>query len=190
MKVVLLERLNKCGGIGDVVEVAAGYARNYLIPNQKALRATKENIRLFEEQKEKILAENLKKKGTAEERIKAIEDQVFFVLRQASDKGHLYGSVAAKDVAALISEKFFEVKKEHVIIDRPIKEKGVHALALQLHPEVRTTIYVSVAPTLVEAENQLHADKEEEAPKDQGAPVAEDVTEDVAVQEDAAEETA
>ncbi len=151
MKIVLLEKINKCGGIGDVVSVADGFARNFLIPRNKALRATKENIRFFEEKKEQIIAENLKKKGDAEEKIKALKDQVFFVLRQTSDKGQLYGSVTAKDVAELVSEKFFDVKKEHIIINRPIKEKGIHEIIVQLHPEIETTIFVSVAPTLVES---------------------------------------
>jgi large subunit ribosomal protein L9 len=169
MKVVLLEKLNKCGGIGDVVDVADGYARNYLLPTQRALRATKENIRYFEEQKEKIIAENLKKKGTAEEKAKALTDQVFFVLRQTSDKGHLYGSVTAKDIAELISEKFFEVKKEHIIINSPIKERGVHSLVFQPHSEVRVEIYVSVAPSLVEAENQFHSEGPDKERPQKGA---------------------
>ena len=165
MKIVLLEKISKCGGIGDVVDVADGFARNYLIPNKKALRATKENIAFFEEQKERIVSENLRKKEDAESRIDALKDQIFFVLRQTSDKGQLYGSVTAKDIAALVSEKFFDVKKENIIINAPIKEKGVHQILVALHPEVKTEIYVSVAPSLVEAENQLRQGADEEKSK-------------------------
>ena len=163
MKVVLLEKLNRRGAIGDVVEVADGFARNFLIPQNKALRATKENIAYFEEQKEKIVAENLRLKSDASERVSALNGQIFPVIRQTSDRGQLYGSVTAKDVATLITEKFFAVDKNQIVINKPIKEKGVHTLFVQLHPEVVAEIQVSVAPTLVEAEKQL-VEGVEEAP--------------------------
>ncbi|MAP24797.1 MAG: 50S ribosomal protein L9 [Rickettsiales bacterium] len=161
MKVVLLEKLNKRGAIGDVVEVADGFARNFLIPQNKALRATKENIAYFDAQKEKIVAENLRLKSDASERVSALNGQIFPVIRQTSDRGQLYGSVTAKDVAAMITEKFFAVDKNQIVINKPIKEKGVHTIFVQLHPEVVAEVQVSVAPSLVEAEKQLVEDAEE-----------------------------
>jgi large subunit ribosomal protein L9 len=161
MKVVLLEKLNRRGAIGDVVEVADGFARNFLIPQNKALRATKENIAYFDAQKEKIVTENLRQKSDASERVSALNGQIFPIIRQTSDRGQLYGSVTAKDVAALITEKFFAVDKNQIVINKPIKEKGVHTIFVQLHPEVVAEVQVSVAPTLVEAEKQLVEDVEE-----------------------------
>ncbi|PLX30521.1 MAG: 50S ribosomal protein L9 [Alphaproteobacteria bacterium] len=165
MKVVLLERLNKRGAIGDVVDVADGFARNFLIPQKRALRATKENIAYYEQQKDQIVAENLRLKAGAAEKVTALNGQIFPVIRQTSDRGQLYGSVTAKDVAALITEKFFTVDKNQIIINKPIKEKGVHTLHVQLHPEVFAEIQVSVAPTMVEAEKQLVKDVDESASK-------------------------
>lgn len=165
MKVVLLERLNKRGAIGDVVDVADGFARNFLIPQKRALRATKENIAYYEQQKDQIVAENLRLKAGAAEKVTALNGQIFPVIRQTSDRGQLYGSVTAKDVSALITEKFFAVDKNQIIINKPIKEKGVHTLHVQLHPEIFAEIQVSVAPTMVEAEKQLVKDVDESASK-------------------------
>jgi large subunit ribosomal protein L9 len=165
MKVVLLESLNKRGAIGGVVDVADGFARNFLIPQKRALRATKENIAYYEQQKDQIVAENLRLKAGAAEKVTALNGQIFPVIRQTSDRGQLYGSVTAKDVAALITEKFFAVDKNQIIINKPIKEKGVHTLHVQLHPEVFAEVQVSVAPTMVEAEKQLVKDLDESASK-------------------------
>ncbi len=162
MQVILLERIAKLGQMGDVVEVKPGFARNYLLPQQKALRATKDNIAVFEEQRAQLEVENASRREAAEARAKTVDGMKLVVIRQASDSGQLYGSVSARDIANAIAEAGIEgVDGRMVQISRPIKEIGVHDAQLLLHPEVSVTVTVNVARTQDEADaQQLRAAEE------------------------------
>jgi len=162
MQVILLERIAKLGQMGDVVEVKPGFARNYLLPQKKALRATKDNIAVFEEQRAQLVAENASRREAAEARAKTVDGMKLIVIRQASDTGQLYGSVSARDIANAIEEQGIEgVDGRMVQLSRPIKEIGVHKAAVQLHPEVTITVTVNVARTQDEADaQQLRAAEE------------------------------
>lgn len=151
MKVVLLERIEKLGAMGDITTVKDGFARNYLLPQKKALRANKQNIAYFESMKEKLLQENLNKKSSAEDKAAALEHASLAIIRQAGDNGHLYGSVTTRDIAKLLTEKFFEVDRHEVVIDVPVKEVGLHTVKIRLHPEVVVPITLGVAQTEEEA---------------------------------------
>ena len=151
VKIVLLQRVASLGNIGDVVNVKPGYARNYLLPQRIALRATKENLEYFENKKAEILAENTKSRANAEKVLEQMKGLVIALVRQASEKGHLYGSVTAKDIAAQVSEKGFTVPASKVNIATPIKELGVYEVTVELHPEVLATVKVTIGKTEEEA---------------------------------------
>lgn len=157
MQVVLLERVENLGIIGSIVTVKNGYARNYLLPRKKALRATKENLAYFEAQKTVIEAENLKRKKEAEQVAAKMEGLVLNIIRQAGESGHLFGSVRNSDVAEAACEAGFKLTKTQVRIDTPIKVLGIYTLKITLHPEVIVEVKVNVAQTLEEAEAQLEA---------------------------------
>lgn len=169
MQVVLLERIERLGSLGDVVTVLPGFARNFLLPKGKALRATKENISHFEKQRTHYEAENLKKKGSAAEQADMLTKLRLSVMRKASDSGHLYGSVTSRDIAQLLTKDYCPVEKGQVIIDTPIKEVGVHKVRIALHPEICPPLLVSVAQTEEEAlqlfEDFENASKKKEHPK-------------------------
>jgi large subunit ribosomal protein L9 len=154
MEVILLERIEKLGQMGDVVSVKSGFARNYLLPQQKALRATKDNLSLFESQRAQLEADNLSRRQEAEAAAGKIEGAAIVVIRQAGDAGHLYGSVSARDIADGMTETGFTVDRRQVTIDRPIKDIGVHEVRVVLHPEVSVTVSVNVARSEEEAKVQ------------------------------------
>ncbi len=154
MQVILLERVAKLGQMGDVVSVKDGYARNYLLPQGKALRATEENIKVFEEQKAQLEARNLETRKEAEALAEKLDGQQFVVIRSASDSGALYGSVTTRDAAQAATEAGFSVDRKQVVLIRPIKELGLHQVTVRLHPEVEVEITLNVARSEEEAELQ------------------------------------
>jgi len=152
MEVILLERVAKLGQMGDVVRVKDGFARNFLLPQGKALRATKENRSRFEGMKVELEARNLEQKGEAEKIGQKLDGQNFTVLRQAAEGGQLYGSVAPRDLVALVAEKGFTVSRAQIALNTPIKTIGLHKVPVALHPEVEVSINVAVARNADEAE--------------------------------------
>ena len=154
MQVILLERVAKLGQMGEVVDVKPGYARNYLLPQNKALTASKANIAQFEAQKAQLEANNLETKKEAEALGEKLDGQQFIVIRQASDGGSLYGSVTPRDAADAATENGFTVDRKQVKIAKPIKELGLHDVHVTLHPEVDVTIQLNVARSPEEAELQ------------------------------------
>ena len=151
MQVILLERVGKLGQMGDVVRVKDGFARNYLLPKGKALRATKENRSRFETMKVELEARNLEQRGEAEKVAQKLDGQSFSVLRQAAEGGQLYGSVSPRDLAALVSEKGFSVSRAQIALHTPIKTIGLHKVPISLHPEIEVIINVTVARNADEA---------------------------------------
>lgn len=154
MEVILLERIEKLGQMGDVVKVKDGYARNYLLPQNKALRANAANIAVFESQKHQLEMQNLEKRKDAEELAPRMDGTGVVLLRQASDSAQLYGSVTARDIAEAVTEAGFTVDRRQVALDRAIKTLGIHPIKLILHPEVSVTVQVNVARSKEEAEAQ------------------------------------
>ncbi len=154
VEVILLERVGKLGVIGDVVKVKPGYARNFLLPQKKALRATANNKKLFEAERAQIEARNAELKATASEIAVKLDGQTFALIRQAGESGQLYGSVAARDIAAAAVDAGFAVEKSQVLLNAPIKTIGVQAVKVKLHPEVEVEVKVNVARTTEEAERQ------------------------------------
>ncbi len=154
MQVVLLERVEKLGQMGDVVNVKDGFARNWLLPQQKALRATKSNLQRFERERAQLETRNLERKKEAEAVAAKLEGQLFTVIRQAAESGSLYGSVTARDIADTAGETGFSVARSQVVLDQPVKELGLHDIRILLHPEVWATVTVNVARNTDEAELQ------------------------------------
>ncbi|MDC0879775.1 50S ribosomal protein L9 [Hellea sp.] len=152
MEIILLERIEKLGDMGDVVNVKPGFARNYLLPHDKALRATKSNLARFEAEREYLEARNAENREKADASGKAVEGHSIVCIRKAGDTGQLYGSVSARDIAELLNNK--EVKRNMVILEEPIKALGVHEVKIRLHPEVTVSIKVNVARTEDEAVRQ------------------------------------
>jgi len=151
MQVILLERVAKLGQMGDVVRVKDGFARNYLLPKGKALRATKENRARFENMKVELEARNLEQKGEAEKIARKLDGRSFTVLRQAAEGGQLYGSVSPRDLAALVGEQGFAIARAQVALNTPIKTIGLHKVPISLHPEIEVMIQVTVARNADEA---------------------------------------
>lgn len=151
MQVILLQRVAKLGQMGDVVKVKDGYARNFLLPQGKALRANDANIKGFEARKAQLEAQNLETRKEAEAVGAKLDGQSFVVIRSASDAGALYGSVTARDVADASAEAGFTVDRGQIILDRPIKELGLHGVSVVLHPEVTIRVSVNVARSAEEA---------------------------------------
>ena len=154
MEVILLERVEKLGAIGDVVTVKNGFARNYLLPNKKALRANETNRKLFEVNRAKIEADNADKRAAAEKASKGVEGKTVQLIRQASNVGHLYGSVSARDIVDALEAEGAHVTKSQIVLDRPIKAIGMHDVKVALHPEVAVTVRVNVARSPEEADLQ------------------------------------
>ncbi len=154
MQVILLQRVAKLGQMGDVVNVKDGYARNFLLPQGKALRANEANIKGFELRKAQLEAENLETRKEAEAVAEKLDGQSFVVIRSASDAGALYGSVTTRDAAEAATEGGFTVSRHQVVLDRPIKDLGLHTVSVVLHPEVRVKISLNVARSAEEAELQ------------------------------------
>jgi large subunit ribosomal protein L9 len=154
MQVILLERVGKLGQMGDVVTVRDGHARNYLLPQGKALRATKENIARFERERAQIEARNLELRKEAEAVAEKLDGQSYIAIRQSSDTGQLYGSVSTRDIADLVSEAGASINRSQVLLDRPIKTLGLHDVRIQLHPEVDVHVTLNVARSQDEADLQ------------------------------------
>ncbi len=151
MKVILLERVAKLGQMGDVVNVKDGHGRNFLLPQGKALRATEANIKQFETRKVQLEARNLETKSEADASAATLNGQIFVVIRSASDAGALYGSVTTRDAAEAATEGGFSVSRMQVVLDRPIKDLGLHTVSVVLHPEVTAKITLNVARSNDEA---------------------------------------
>jgi large subunit ribosomal protein L9 len=154
MDVILLERVEKLGHIGDVVKVKDGFARNFLLPRKKALRANEANRKVFEANRERIEAENATRRVEAEKESKTLEGVSVTLIRQASNVGQLYGSVAVRDLVDVLTADGHKVNKAQIVLDRPIKAIGVYEVRVALHPEVAVTIKVNVARSPEEAEMQ------------------------------------
>lgn len=154
MQVILLERVAKLGQMGDVVTVKDGFARNFLLPQQKALWASDANLKAFESQKQQLEARNLETRKESEDLATKLDGQQFVVIRSASDAGALYGSVTTRDAADAATEAGFSLDRRQIQMSRPIKELGLHSLAISLHPEVEVEITLNVARSTDEAELQ------------------------------------
>ena len=154
MDVILLERIEKLGRIGDVVKVKNGYARNFLLPNGKALRANEANRKVFEANRARIETDNAERRTAAQADAKTIEGATIQLIRQASNTGQLYGSVSARDIVEALEAEGAHVTKSQVVLDRPIKAIGMHEVKVALHPEVSVTVKVNVARSPEEADLQ------------------------------------
>jgi len=154
MNVILLERVEKLGAIGDVVSVKDGYARNFLLPRKKALRANEANKKVFEANRARIEAENANRRAEAEVESKTFENATVTLIRQASNVGQLYGSVAVRDLVEALVADGHKVNKSQIVLDRPIKAIGLYDVRVALHPEVAVTVKVNVARSPEEAEMQ------------------------------------
>ena len=156
MDVILLERVEKLGQMGDVVSVKPGYARNYLLPRRKALRATKHNLEFFEGRRSHLEADNLQRKSEAESVAKKVDGLTVPVIRAAGESGQLYGSVTARDIAEAIIAAGVTVTRQQVMLDRALKTLGLEEIKVVLHPEVSASVVVNIARSQDEAEQQAH----------------------------------
>ncbi len=154
MEIVLLQRVEKLGQMGDVVRVKDGYARNFLLPQGKALRATKANLARFETERAQLEARNLELKKEAEAVAEKMDGQSFVILRSASEAGNLFGSVTARDIATAATDGGFSVDRRQIALDKPVKTLGLHEARVVLHPEVAAVLKINVARTAEEAEIQ------------------------------------
>ena len=168
VELILLQRVEKLGQMGDRVKVKPGYARNYLLPQKKALRASRENIARFEEQRVQLEAQNLKRREEAERVAERVGGLSVVVIRQAGESGSLYGSVSVRDISDAATEAGLSITRQQVVLDQPIKTLGLSSVRVMLHPEVMIPVTVNVARSPEEAERQARgervgADAEEEA---------------------------
>lgn len=154
MDIILLQRIEKLGSIGDVVTVKDGYARNFLLPQKKALRANESNKKVFEANRDRLEKENAERRGEAEKAGEKVQGEEIVLIRAASNTGQLYGSVNVRDIAASLGEKGHEIDKKQVIMGDPIKSIGMHEVRIDLHPEVSVTVKANVARSDDEAELQ------------------------------------
>src|ERR671928_725997 len=177
MEVILLERVEKLGAIGDVVRVKDGFARNYLLPRKKALRANDANRKVFEANRARIEEENANRRSDAEKAAKGVDGKSVQLIRQASNTGQLYGSVSARDIVEALDGQGAKVTKSQVVLDRPIKTIGMHDVKVALHPEVSVTVKVNVARSPEEADLQAQGvDVLQQMFEEEAAPlVAEDL---------------
>jgi len=159
MEVILLQRIETLGRMGDVVKVKPGYARNYLFPQKKAVRATKENLARFEAERAQLEAHNLKRREEAERVAERVAGLAVVLLRQAGEGGQLYGSVTARDIASAATEAGLSITRQQVVLDQPIKSLGLYQTRIVLHPEVTIGITVNVARSLEEAEKQARGER-------------------------------
>ena len=158
MELILLERVENLGQIGDVVKVRAGYARNYLLPRKKALRANEANRKLFENQRADLEARNLERRKDAEGAATKLDGRSFVVIRQASDMGLLYGSVSTRDIAEAASKDGAHIDRSQVRLDKPLKNLGIFPVRVMLHPEVSVSITINIASSEEEAERQARGE--------------------------------
>ena len=164
IQVILLERVENLGQMGDVVKVKQGYARNFLLPQRKALRATKDNVSYFESRRAQLEADNLQRKSEAEAVSGKMDKARIIVVRQAGESGQLYGSVSARDIADGLTASGYTVEKRQVVIDRPIKMIGIHTVRVILHPEVSVGVLVNVGQSEEEAKLQAERFDRGESP--------------------------
>ena len=176
MEVILLERIDRLGQMGDVVRVKNGYARNFLLPKRKALRASKENLDFFEKEKVNLEARNLKEKSEAEKIQKKLNEKNFVIIRQAGETGQLYGSVSTNNIKEALKNEGFEITKNQVVLEKPIKELGIHSVGVKLHPEIEAKIFTIVSRTESEA-NSLIKGKEINLGDSSETPFADEVME-------------
>ena len=155
MQIILLERVEKLGQMGDLVTVKPGYARNFLLPQGKAMRANKANLERFEAEKAQREADNLQRRGEAETEAKKMSGLAISMVRAASEMGQLFGSVTSRDIAEGVTEAGFTIQRSQVVMDKSIKTLGLHDIRVTLHPEVAVTVVVNVARSMDEAETQL-----------------------------------
>jgi large subunit ribosomal protein L9 len=158
MKVILLERVERLGALGDVVTVKDGFARNFLLPRSKALRANGANLKVFEERRGDIEAGNARAREAASKSGDRLDGSSYIMIRQAGESGQLYGSVSGRDVADAVNAGGGKVERAMVVLDRPIKTLGVHAIRVRLHPEVTVTVNVNIARSQDEAERQARGE--------------------------------
>jgi large subunit ribosomal protein L9 len=154
VELILLERVEKLGQMGQIVKVRPGYARNFLLPQKKALRATKSNLAYFDTQKAQLEANNLARKSEAEQVGAKLDGVRVVLIRQAGESGQLYGSVSVRDIADAVTAAGFTVDRRQIVLDRPIKNLGLHPLRVMLHPEVAVTVTANVAQSQEAAEMQ------------------------------------
>jgi large subunit ribosomal protein L9 len=158
MQVILLERIGRLGQMGDVVNVKNGYARNFLLPQKKALRATSENLARFEKDRTQLEARDLELKKEAEAVASKLDGGKFIAIRQAGDTGQLYGSVTPRDIAEVVTSGGFTIDRRQIVLDRPIKSLGLHPVKVALHPEVVVGISLNIARTEDEADRQARGE--------------------------------
>jgi large subunit ribosomal protein L9 len=158
MKVILLERVERLGGLGDVVTVKDGFARNFLLPRSKALRATQANMKVFEGQRAEIENRNATARAGAEKAGQRLDGSAYVMIRQAGDSGQLYGSVSGRDIAEAVNAEGGRIDRSMVALDKPIKTLGVHPVRVRLHPEVAVTVSVNIARSADEAERQARGE--------------------------------
>jgi len=158
MKVILLERVERLGALGDVVTVKDGFARNFLLPREKALRANAANLKVFESRRTDIEAGNARAREAAAKSGDKLEGSSYVMIRQAGESGHLYGSVSGRDVADAVNAEGGKVERSMVILDKPIKTLGVHEVRVRLHPEVTITVNINIARSQDEAERQARGE--------------------------------
>jgi large subunit ribosomal protein L9 len=169
IELILLERVEKLGQMGQIVKVRPGFARNFLLPQKKALRATKDNLAYFETQRAQLEANNLSRKSDASAVGEKLEGLRVVLIRQAGESGQLYGSVSSRDIADAVTETGFTVDRQQIVLDRPIKTLGLHPVRVMLHPEVGVTVTANVAQSAEAAEMQAAginplAERDEEEP--------------------------
>ena len=186
MQIILLERVAKLGQMGEVVKVRDGFARNYLLPQGKALRANKANLARFESERAQLEARNLERKSEAEAVAKTLDGETFVVIRQAGETGQLYGSVSTRDIADTLTEGGFSCSRSQIRLDKPLKTIGMHSIIALLHPEVEVEITLNIARSQDEAERQARGEdlsardhesfefEEDEELEDEGDDEAED----------------
>ena len=158
MKVILLERVERLGALGDVVTVKDGFARNFLLPRNKALRANSNNLKVFEGQRAELEARNAKERSAAEKAGEKLDGSSYILIRQAGESGQLYGSVSGRDVADAINAEGGKVDRSMVVLDKPIKTLGVHEVKVRLHAEVTVTVKINIARSADEAERQARGE--------------------------------
>jgi len=163
MEIVLLERVEKLGQMGDVVTVKNGYARNFLLPQGKALRANKENLSAFEARRVQLEADNLNRKDEAQKVAEELEGKVVMLIRAASENQQLYGSVSTQDIARIVTENGVTVDRKQVVMDKVLKNLGLHEVRVRLHPEVSVGIFINIARSEEEAVIQARGESVEEA---------------------------
>ena len=190
MEVILLERIDRLGQMGDVVVVKDGFARNFLLPKNKALRANKENLEFFEKEKINLEAKNLKLKTEAEAVSEKITVKNYIIIRQASDTGQLYGSVNSGDIKEKLQEEGFSIEKNQVVLDRPIKEIGHHEIRVKLHPEVTSNISIYISRSQEEAESLIKGEVTNSQAEKEEAVNLEEIFDEGAVPESVAEDEA